>query len=231
MARPKWDIDETIRGSTQLGHLVAQHRGELESRLAAGTIEGLDADTDVLRGKQRGVKDARSDKKASTESQQQKLAEAADIISTFRQSVRSHYPTNPEVRQAFGVGERLDPRSMDSVTSAIEMFVTEATEHAEVARVAAILPSDVELLAETLSELNGGDEVQEGKKVGSRKATQERNAAHLRVEDTMTRIVAVARIVFRKQPDILEQFEATLPTTRGSRKHAKKAEKPAPQPA
>ena len=226
MKRPKWPFGETIVGADKLYELSLTQRVVLDPRLPAGAIDGLASDTAALRGDAEGAMLSRSGKQAATRTQDELLADGANLVRSLRNTFDSAKPSET-IKESLGMSSRLIPSSVESVSGALKSLVDGAQKHPEFVRAAGVLPADLEEASETHGALTSADKTQNAKVVHAKTATAQRNETQLRVEQTMETIVAVACLVFRKRPELCAQFEATLPK-RPKRKAKAKADTESP---
>ncbi|MGI5862731.1 MAG: hypothetical protein ACOX6T_11835 [Myxococcales bacterium] len=223
MKKPTWNIEDVIRDGTRLGDLTITHRARLEPRLEAGAIDGFIADHASLRDAVTGASKSRTIKVAKTQTQDELAADAISLVMTHRDALKAVYPARSDTLTLFGVGQKVLPGKIATVVTALEIMADAADKHPELARAAGILPEDVVEMRTVKNALVGADTDQEKHKGTAKASTAARNACHLRVESAMRKIVGIAGIVFRKEPQIAQAFRDCLPTVT----RAKKKKEPA----
>ena len=224
----KWPIEEVIRKGTRLAGLIVTHRPRLEPRVESGGIDGYLTDIGEMRGVVDAVGAIRATKLGSTKSQEEAAEEGASIISAHREALKGTYKQGSPLRKTFGVGTKVDPSAVATVATALFTLFDAAAKQPDAARAAGILPEDEAEMRSIYTALVGSEEAQETMKGTSKGATAARVARHARVEATMTRIVGISAVVFRKEPQIAQQFADCLPTTRKPTKKTKGKASPTP---
>ncbi len=213
MKKPTWNLEEVIRSGTRLGELSITHRVRLEPRLEAGAIDGFIADHAGLRDAVTGASKSQTIKIAKTQTQDQLAAEGSSLVMTHRDALKAVYPAGSDTLILFGVGKKVLPAKVSTVVTGLETMADAAEKNPELARAAGILPEDVVEMRSVRDALVGTDTDQEKLKGTAKESTATRNARHLRVESAMRKIVGIAGIVFRKEPQIAQAFRDCLPTT------------------
>lgn len=227
MIKPKWTVSEGIRTGTAMFELSSGYALILNPRLDAGRIEGLGADVGELRGNSQKLLSAMLERNSSTEAQDKMVGTGYGLVSSVREAIRRRYPRDPEIKDLFGIGHRVEQKSVESVARAMQGIIDAADKKPEVVRQAGILPADVDEIRAVRMALVSADVDQEGKKLSAKEATAKRAATQLRVEEAVDCIFGAAKMAFRDQPEIFAKFEAVLPKSPARKaKTAAPAEEP-----
>jgi hypothetical protein len=165
--------------------LALEHQEAIEPRVPSGTVAGLEEDLHTLR---EVIPDA--------------VVTAALYVQAIREVVRNAYvPKN--VWSAYGVGRRLDPRQVKSVTEAADRVIDRLMDHPEEATVLCIAPEDLDALKaarEAVAEANGGE--------ARRRPTRDQKRAAARVMLAISRIAAAGVLAYVKNDEERAPFEA-----------------------
>jgi len=209
MARtPSRDLTPVI----QLGlkaHRLATDEGAIVPRLPAGFLDGLAADIAALGTLAAGARQAHLDATLATETQNAELDHAFQLVSAIRTAVRRAKP-RPDVRRMYGVGHRLDPRSVTHLVVALSGLIDRATARPDEARDLGLLDRDVAELRELLATIRAANTRQETRRAKAPSSTKERDAAARRVLAAVSRIAGAGIVEFAHDPSKRAPFEALL---------------------
>lgn len=219
VVKTKWPAAVVSRVGRGALALARQHEAVLSPRLAAGLIDGLSTDLDVIEEIRAGVPVSKTELREATLDQSAAAEGAQAFLNAARAAIDSARPTALQ-RAAFGRSLRIDPRKVSSVVAALEAFLGGAGRHPELTRFAGLLTSDLDAAKEQLRSLLSADATQETKKQTRKQATVDRDVVQARIERAVDAIVSAARIAFLSRPDITAQFVAVLPSSPKKKKPA-----------
>ncbi len=208
--------DQARRDGQQLCELVEQDRAKLDPRAKAGELQGLKSDVGRLTVIQTGTKTARVQKRAATRSQTEIAKNLATLLQAMRNLCRASN-LSKELLTELGVGKAMRPGTVQTVLTGADMMVAAYARHTDVLREVGVLPADVEKVTTLRNQLEQVDGAQEIEKLTAKEKTALRNEVQARIEAAMTRIVAIAGVVFLDNPERLAMYEALVPS-RGKKK-------------
>ncbi len=213
-------------GITQVGlkafALASAKKAELEARLPAGTLAGLEEDLGALDVAVPGAISARAGAKSATVAQTAALERAHARVQAVRTAVRNaHAPK--EVQHAYGVGSALTARSLPRIIAAVTKILDRTAAKPGEAAGLGILQADIDALQATKDEVAQANTTQEKLRASAPLGTKERNRIANRILRATKRIKGAAAIAFAGSPTELAPFnELTL----GPRKSSGKAKAP-----
>jgi hypothetical protein len=208
---PQFAFDLIERKGTELFNLSTQRRVDLEKRLAPGVIDGLGNDLSIAVGKQNAAARSNSSKIAATSTQDGSLKHGNKLVSDARKTLRVHFGAKPEILDRFGFNQKIKAHSVSSTCGVLDTTLHACKTEPEIARQAGILPEDVAEMETVLAELTAANSAQESKKLDVKVATSEKRAAHLRIQEAMKKIYAVAQLTYRGDPETLKLFTNCMP--------------------
>jgi hypothetical protein len=206
--KPDKDFNSITQAGLKAYNLVRQHSA-VEPRLRAGTLDALSDHLARLGALVPGAKQAQTTAQAATQAQDQALTDGYAKVTAIRQAVYRH-TTDPELRKAYGVGVRADPRLVKDVKAAIQQIIARADANVAEAASLAILPADITELKVDLAAIGSADDNQELERASAPLTTRERNQIANAIVDAVGRIASAGALHFAKQPAERETFEALL---------------------
>lgn len=205
----RWDGDQAVGVAERILELAKPYRAQLDPRLPAGFFDGISTDAGIARA--RGdVAGSRSTKRAATVSQDEAVAQGAEIVATVRELVRRGAPKDKQLWKAFGVGVRVT-LAVSSVSSALKGVLAAANAYPSQTQALGVLAADLTRMQGYLSAIAQSDADQEAKKLTSKQATAQLNAAVERLAGNLTLLASIARLALPS--DVADEFEALLPST------------------
>lgn len=223
-AHPRKTFGSILQNGLTAFDLATKHQSVLEPRLPTGLIDQLAADLSTLGAQVPGAKQAHAAAQSATAQQESALSLGYALVSAIRTAVaRTDAPA--EVRKAYGVGRRINPRLVKDVKLAIGMIVARAGAAPTEAASLGILSSDVTALSAANEAIQGADEVQEKARANAPLSTKARNETARRIMGAVDRIAGAGILQFAASPMERAHFEALIGWG-----NAKSAKKGAPNP-
>ncbi len=216
---PAWLVQ---RGQQAL-NLAREHLDAVQGRLAPAVLEGLEADLEELPERQASARTARQASKVATTEQAVALSATAGVISAVGAAARRHPTFTRDQRKAYGVGLRMNPRTVSSVAALGALIVQRATNQPDEARSLGLLDTDVEQLRELIQSLQAIDAKQEKLLAARPRSTANRNRAAVRIYEAIKQVAAAGTLAFALEPDLRAQFDALDDLPKQQRKGSKKA--------
>lgn len=210
----RWKADVAVRAAEQALVLAKPHQTKLEERLAAGFFDSLKTDAAIARAKG-DVQASRATKRAATVSQDEAVREGAKLVVALRSVVRSGARTDRALWNAFGVGSKVKP-SVSSVSAALSTAIAAANKFPSETSAIGILAADIQRAQSYLDSIADIDADQEAKKVSSKQATAQLNAALDRLSSNLAHLASVARVAL--EADTAAAFAALLPSSPARKK-------------
>jgi hypothetical protein len=213
---PKKDFNAVTRTGLKALGLAQDHKAALEPRLAAGTLDGLSAALQKLGVEVPGALVMRSTAKTATVSQNEALAAGYSLVTGIRTAVQRRGAA-ADVKKAYGVGAKTNPRVVKQVAAAIRVILERAGADPGEAAALGILQKDLVALADDLAAITSADGEQEKKRAGAPGATKERNRTANRILGAVDVIVAAGVVEFAKDGEVRAAFEALVSSGGGRR--------------
>ncbi|MBI4580354.1 MAG: hypothetical protein HY718_11670 [Planctomycetes bacterium] len=120
--RPKWDPGVALRTGVAAHKLAIDHRARLEPRLTAAVIDGLGVDVATLRMATAETPAVRSDKEGATVTQDQAVADGAELVAAVRTAATRSPNADAALRKSLGVGTKVQS-TVPSVEAALTAIV------------------------------------------------------------------------------------------------------------
>lgn len=205
---PKWDIATAIDKGRKVYELALKYDAELKRRLKPGEVELLGDELAELELRRSGQAEKLIDQKAKTKSQDEAALVLKDLIIDLRQMVKNA-GAGADVKKAFGIGEPILFKKVDSVRSAANVFISAFDTYKQWAvDEAAILDDDIVEIKTLLAGLSNADSLQEKAKVNRKMKTMDKNVLQRKIEDQVGRICAFGIREFRRsKPEVARLFE------------------------
>ncbi len=167
--------------------------------------------------------------KSATRTEEQLRAELFDALTEIRDEVKLAHTEDQAIGRSFGVGTKLKQGSTPDLLAAAGAVIVAYDDAAlrRAASEAGVTPARIKALASLRDALAGADTVQ-NTRLSARKGTRIDKEKLLReLKNGTAHIRKVAKLVFRKQPEIVAQFATTI-TRRTPKK--RKPTTPTPSP-
>lgn len=187
--------------------LAVAHKADLDARLPAGLVDGLESDLDSLGVLLPGVKTTRAASKAAMGDQDTALAQVHERVIAIDAAVRST-PSLKSVRRDWGVGAKVNAKLVKDVLSEADTVIARAAAAPDEAREAGLLQADLDTLAADRAAAATANKTQESTRAGSPQATAARNEAARRVLYAAQKIAAVGVLHYVASPNDRKAFEA-----------------------
>jgi hypothetical protein len=214
---PKKDFNAVTQSGLKALALAEKHHDALVPRLPAGTLDGLTADLSKLGAAVPGALVMRSTAKTATVGQNEALAAGYALVTGIRTAVQRR-GASAEVRKAYGVGAKINPKVVKQVAAAITLILNRAGAMPGEAAALGILQKDLVALIEDLTAITNADGAQEAKRAGAPEATKERNRTANRILGAVDVIVSAGVLEFAKDGEVRGAFEALVSGGGGGRK-------------
>jgi hypothetical protein len=226
---PHKDFTAVTQVGLKASSLALAHKAEIEPRLPAGALAGLDQDLESLGVVVPGAKQARDESMGATAAQNTALEKGYARIRAIRTTVRKTGAA-ADVKRAYGVGQKIDRRSVRDVNAALQQIVDRAKSNPGEAKGFGLIAADVTALEAALVAVSQADSIQEKRRAGAPLSTKERNKTANRILQAATRIAGAGLIAFAHQPAEQASFEALMESTERRNARAKSGGAPEPAP-
>ncbi len=197
---------------------------DLKDRLGADYFERLDAKRATLEQLVTGRSAPKETMKAKTRELALVLEEATSLLGSLRSAILNAFPTGHQMRRHFGVGIKLNPKSMNSTIEALRMFIDGMEQYPAEAAAAKLQPRDLEKLKGFLAEIPAANDSQEGSKNRKRETTALLESTNYDVYKMLTWLKVAADIDLAHDPKARNAIVG--PLTVGGKKR-NKAKEPA----
>ena len=225
---PKWEISTTINRGFQAIGILEKYSNDLTKRLKSEDVELLRTGVPELELRRSGQPETLNIQKTTTQGKKNVLDSIHTCIVDIRGMVKAS-TTNPEIVQAFGVGEPLNSKTPRDHRAAANMIITGYNTNSEWAKnEAGILEEDIQEIEALNSRLTDVDSNQDQAKLNRKVKTIDKDLLQRQVETVITKISAVGIKEFRtKNPSIIPLFEALVSSTGEGGSGESDVEKPA----
>ncbi len=207
--RPRLKPAQIIPKATEAVQLATEDRALIEPRLEAGMIDGASADLAQVVPAVSGAIEKRTEKKASTATQNELAGQVMDAVRTIRTAL-SVSGLSAAARKRYGVGLSMNARSVKTVVAGANTLLGAAAAAPEEIRSVGVLPADLEALRAALAALTGADTAQENLKIASKRSTAERDATLHRLDAAVRKIAAAGILAHAGDPARRAKYEALL---------------------
>ncbi len=209
--KPKWDIAQVVDIETRIKAMYAANETELKPRFTARELELLTSPESALSTARVGQAENLVTQKTQTKSKDVVAAELAKTESDIREVVKS-LTRGPDILQAFGIGEPINPKSLPNVVAQANIIINGFTKYADWATANGILRSDIEEIERQRNLLDQSGTVQERAVLTRKVKTVDKNTTQREVEDLITKFSAMGILLFRKtKPELIPLFEDLIP--------------------
>ncbi len=152
--------------------------------------------------------------KDCTAAQDNTMAKCAALIGTFRDAVHSQYEDDEAMKKKFHIGARI-PNSVGGMKSELKYISSIAGDYKDILKKHGVTDEDFTSLDAFSEELDEADKEQENAKKAQKEATKARDLALKTLVRTKGSIRHDAKIIFKKQPLVLIEFEKMPPPPPG----------------
>lgn len=208
---PKWDISDVIFRGKQSLDLYDAHSGELGRRLKTDEIETLRTGVPELEMRRSGQPETLNVLKTSTKGKNLVAQDLLTLIMDTRGQVKAA-TSNPEILQAFGVGQRIQVGTQVSLRTGANLVINAYNKYREWCSEAGILEQDIEEIKSINDKLTETDSMQEKAKFDRKVKTVDKGTLQRELEDIITKISFAGVKEFRtKNPSVVPLFEGLIP--------------------
>lgn len=225
-AHPKYDFAVIAHLGHKATHLATVHQAALDPRLPPNTLSTLISDLDLLGVVIPDAKQVRHEARVATADQDATLQAGHELVKAVRAAVKKAGAAK-EVKQAYGVGQVVNPLLVRDVKAALKLILDRAGANPEEAAGLGVLKKDVEAIAAAHQAITDAEKVQEHKMARAPLSTQERNRTANRILDAVARIAGAGGLEFAHEPEVRAMFTALKPPPK-TRKSSAKKEAPSP---
>jgi hypothetical protein len=201
-------IDTTA--GEQARALAVQYQAQLDPRLPPGTLAEFAADLATLGAPPAIPPPSQQPAIPAPPSLSETLAIAVNLVSALHDALRGAKAT-PGQRKAYGLGGKAPSKDANSVITTGHLLVKHATADATAALALGILPSDVEALAQAMSNLEAAKAAASAHAAASGVTAKEKHAAEARMHDAVGRIAGAGVLAFAQNAAVRAEFAALLP--------------------
>lgn len=212
-AHPHQEFAGLVLLGIKASNLALLHKAVLEPRLPPLTLSTLVEDLDRLGTVVPGAKQVREEAKVATATQAAALRAGYSRVKAVRSAVRKARASK-EVKQAYGVGQAVNPELVRDVKAVLKQILDRASENPEEAASFGIVKKDLEALDAAYQAITGADKDQDHKQAAAPLSTQERNRTANRILAAVARIAGAGGLEFAEDPEVLAAFTALKPASR-----------------
>jgi hypothetical protein len=212
---PKWTIEQAIDRMRQAKGLI-KGDDDILKRLTPPEAELMESGSAQLESHQSGQGEKLVSQKAKTQDQNESSTDLKTRVIDIRKSVQAA-TDDPGMRKRFGVGEKINSKTVGSVREAANIIINGYNADQEWAQSAAgILDEDIQEIQDLTESLKQVDKTQETAKLTRKVATVEKNVLQRQIEDLVTKISVIgARVCRIKDPAKVALFEGLIPSSGG----------------
>jgi hypothetical protein len=212
LKKPKWDISQVIDKGYQTLELVEMNEAKLAERVNNEEVSQLKANVTELSTRRSGQKETLTAQKSKTAGQNSAIVRLTDYVMSVRNVVKSNNATD-EISIAFGVGSRVI-KTVSGSKAAANMIVSAYQNNAEWCTRSGILASDISEIQSLLDIVDKAESQKAESKFTRMAKTMDKNTLQRDVEDEITRISAIGKLVFKdSDPAIADLFENLIPSS------------------
>ena len=212
-AHPHQEFAGIILLGIKASNLALLHNAALEPRLPPLTLSTLVDDLDRLGTVVPGAKQVRQEAKVATAAQAAALRAGYARVKAVRSAVRKARASK-EVKQAYGVGQAVNPELVRDVKSVLKQILDRAIANPDEAASFGLVKKDLEALDAAYLAITGADKDQDHKQAAAPLSTQERNRTANRIIMAVARIAGAGGLEFAEAPEVLAAFTALKPASR-----------------
>ena len=213
------ELNETVRVGTMALAMATQSRGDLEPRLQPGVIEHLAAYLTQVRAGSGAAATSGLGVAAATADKHVSLEDGVSLVHSIRETVKTNLAGNKVVVKAFGVGTRSATSSTASVVKALKAIVQAAVDYPNEAKLAGVLPADLDEAKAAIVALDAKTTAQTAKQLTTKQLAAAELETQLLIEDSIEKVAAAAGLVYRKEPRKLQPFLDLLPSHSSNKAH------------
>jgi hypothetical protein len=204
-------------------NLATTHQTVIEARLP-DVVTTLTLKLDSLGVAIPGVIQTHNESVAATSAQNARIQQGyARVRGVRRMIVKAK--AQPEVRKAYGVGQKVQPTVHASVTAALKLIVDRASAEPAEAAALGLSPAAIADLTSFLASLADVGKTQETKRAAAPLSTRERNALGHSILQTVALIAGAGMVAFADNPT------STRASTTSSRARRSPPRRRAPRPS
>lgn len=210
---PKWEISDVITRGKQSLDLFDAHSADLGKRFKAGEIETLRTGVPELESRRSGQPETLNVLKTTTKGKNLTAQDLQTLIIDTRGQVKAA-TNNPEILQAYGVGQRVHFGSQVSLRTGANLVINAYSHYTDWSTQAGILEQDIEEIKTLNDKLTETDTTQDKAKFDRKVKTVDKGTLQRQLEDIITKISFAGIKEFRtKNPSLVPLFEALIPSS------------------
>lgn len=213
--KPKWPIEKAIYYGKEALKLAQEHRPNIEPRLNAGELDGLQSNLAQLDAMETGRPAKTTEVKGLTGSQKDIAQKGHDWVIAVRKAVKDR-TDGAGLEKAVGVGLAIQPTQAKSVETAIEAILAAAQERAAELRACGILDSDIQRGRAILASIEGARSTQDGGMGQKKDMTNAKDTAQKAVEKAIASISSMGHLEYlESDPALAQRFLDLIPGNGG----------------
>lgn len=197
--KPRWLLDSALTRGRIASRLAVKHA--LADRLEPGRLDRLTADRVAL-GEQSDHGPLTAQKTATAD-ERETAEDAHQLIMLIRNAVKRSPRGTKKLRTAIGVGDDTRAATTRKLIATLDAVVANGVDLGA----CGITSADVVEAGDLAAQLRGKDSTQKATMDARAGSTEERSAAHLRIEAAVDDIHAMGTLQFRRDAAVREVFE------------------------
>lgn len=219
-----WRPQVTILAAQASSRAARRYENELAPRLGDDFLDQLDRDVQTLEQLHTARSGPRETMKARTRELRAVLVETHSFLTGLRAAIALKYPPRHPMRGHFGLGIRIDVRSMKAMLDALRMFIKAMEEFPAEAAAATLGANDLAKLKGFLVEIDLANSSQEDGKYQRKKATALLEAANHAVYSKLNLLRSAVMIDLAHNPQAQSEIVGALPRRSRSRNRDRSTE-------
>jgi hypothetical protein len=213
--KPRLSIDRAIYYGKEALLMAKEHKADIEARLDAGTLDGLQSDIPQLEAMETGRPAKVTEVKGLTGSQVDIAEKGHGWVMAVRKAVKDR-AEGSGLAKAVGVGLPAKPAQAKTVATAIEAVLTAAAERPAELRACGVLDKDLAKGQAILASLTGARSTQDDGMGKKKDLTALKNAIQLRVETAVSAIGTAGNLEYQDTDAALaRRFLDLIPSNGG----------------
>jgi hypothetical protein len=202
--KPRYAIDRAIYYGKEALKLANEYKADIEARLDAGTLDGLQSDIPQLEAMETGRPAKVTEVKGLTGNQGDIAEKGHGWVMAIRKAVKDR-AEGSGLAKAVGVGLPAVSDRAKTVATAIEAVLTAAAERPAELRTCGVLDKDLAKGQAILASLSGARSTQDDGMGKKKDLTAIKNAVQLRVEEAVSNIGTAGNLEYQDTNAALAQ--------------------------